>query len=149
MKTNKLKMVNWKNGNGELFGFAICAPFLLVILIALMSFARYAIENEQLTAATYCVGRAAVVSHNLSTGQSRAKGVLDRIYDFHAVSGPSSGSNDVWMEMSIKNEDDWKVGEIITITLTQHFDSLYPLPAINIKRSIAMMIENQELKVVF
>ena len=143
MRRLKKRLIDWRNGNGEMLGFAICAPFLVMIIIAVMSFSRYAIMKEQLTVATYCVGRAAVVSATPENANSRAKAVLERIYESHVSSGPSDNPNDVWYDIDVKEYDDWKVGKIAIITLTQHMNAVFPLPDFDISRSLAMMIENQ------
>ena len=143
----------WRRGNGEMLGFAVSAPIFLMLIIAVISISRITIASQQLTVATYAVGRAAVVSSNESLASQRALGVLKIIYgDSRCGTSASSEKGSAWYTMTVgdtaidgnANSQKWKIGNIAKITVYQKVDIILPQVSTVLHRSIAMMIEQQE-----
>lgn len=132
----------WRHGNGEMIGFAVCAGILTVVMVSIMAFMNYSIRAQQLTVAAYAVGRAAVVSSDEQLAKARAFAVLKTIYgEDHSGNTESDLIDNAWY--TIEYDGDWKVGKIVTVSVYQHIGAIFPLKEQNIKRSIAMMIEDQ------
>ena len=133
---------SWKSGNGEILGFAVCVFMLTFIMLAVSAFMNYSIKSQQLTVASYAVGRAAVVSRDEALADGRAYAVLQTIYGSGRSSREESSETDhAWY--SIEYSGDWRIGKIATITVSQHLGGIFPLGEQTISRSIAMMIEDQ------
>lgn len=156
-----MKKQIWKNGNGEILGFAITAVAWVLILTAMIAFSFYTISQEQLTAATYSVGRAAVISNTLGDANSRASAVLKTIYGAEH-SGTTSGTTPgyVWFEIKristvngkesivsfsdkTGTDNQWEIGSMAQITLHQAMPKIFPFNGSTIDCSISMMVETQ------
>ena len=121
--------INWRNGNGEIIGFAACVSLLFLLVVSIMVFTAYTIRNQQLTVAAYCAGRAAAVSQTYDLGEKRAAAVLDAIYTEHEV------------KMEIKKTGTWKKGNLFTIELSQEFPYIFPFADKTLSCNLTMMIE--------
>lgn len=150
-----IKKIKWNNGNGELLGFSASLILWFMIIVSMMSFSYYTIRREQLTTATYAVGRAAVVSDSFSQAQDRAYAVLKTIYGTDhcgTTSGTSKGY--VWYEIKKMTDDSktiaytdsdssdpWEIGTMAKITLHQVMPGVFPFNAGTIESSVVMMVE--------
>jgi len=141
MKKKPSKDFNWRNGNGEILGFAVCVFLLTALMVTVSAFMNYSIKSQQLTAAAYAVGRAAVVSRDENLADSRAYAVLQTIYGSGRASREASDEPDhAWY--AIEYQGEWKTGKIATVTVSQRLGSIFPLGEQTVTRSIAMMIED-------
>ena len=137
----KMNPVNWRKGNGEFLGFAVCAVILTVIMISIMAFTNYTTQDQQLTVATYAAGRAAVVSSEPGLAKARASAVLKTVYGDNLGTSSAGEAGEVWYTLDYNG--DWCIGNIATITVYQHLPAIFPLSEQDIQCSIAMMIEDQ------
>jgi Flp pilus assembly protein TadG len=141
MKKKTGKDFNWRNGNGEILGFAVCVFLLTALMVTVSAFMNYSIKSQQLTAAAYAVGRAAVVSRDENLADSRAYAVLQTVYGSGRASREASDEPDhAWY--GIEYQGEWKTGKIATVTVSQRLGSIFPLREQTVTRSIAMMIED-------
>ena len=142
----KKKTIAWRRGNGEMLGFAVCVPLFTLLMIIVMATSNYSTKLQQLTVASYAVGRAAVVSSTPDLATSRAYAVLQTIYGSdHCSTDESDTVNQAWFK--IDRDGAWKTGQITTITVSQHIGGLFPFPEQDLHSSIAMMIEDDLEKV--
>lgn len=139
-----MKPVQWKKANGEMLGFAACGVLLIFIVFAVTAFTSYTIKMEQLTVAGYAAGRAAVVSSDADLANERAYAVLKTVYGNSSSSTTETTSaGSAWFTLTWDGV--WQKGKIATITVKQNIPAIFPLSAMTIERSIAMMIESDNL----
>lgn len=132
----------WTKGNGEIIGFAVSVILILFLIVSIISYTSLTTKKQQLSVAAYAAGRAAAVSHSDTLAKERAEKVLMTVYS-QSYYSPSSSTTPgtVWFEMDY---EDWKIGNIFTITVTQHFSGMFPFPERDRSYKYAMMIEAQE-----
>lgn len=135
------KLFRWRKGNGEIIGFAIVAPLILMLIIAMYAFQTYTTHSQQLCVAAYSIGRAAVVSEEPGKGHDRADKVLKSICAGNVTSGSSSNAGDVWF--TIDYPEGWKIGSIAEIAVYEHMGAIFPFPERDLCWKLAMMIEAQ------
>lgn len=129
------KRFSFRNGNGEILGFAISIFLLFFLMIGIVVFSSLTIRKEQLTVATYCAGRAAAISQTPSLGESRAAAIIKAMYPH----------DDCKMEMTVPKE--WEIGYLFTIEVSQPVPELIPFANTIIAKentcTLTMMVENE------
>lgn len=148
----KLKNIKWKRGGGEMLGFAICVPLVILLICAILSAGYVSSSNQKLTYTAYCVSRAACVSDSPERATLRAQAVFKEIYgdnadevkfiyvtDTEAV--PRLERNHVYVIIKLLGPS-WKKGTLIRCTAYQYLTPLMPFSASLHSQSITMMIEN-------
>lgn len=133
-----MKKINFKNGNGEILGFAVCIPILVAMMMGVLAIATFSIRSQQLTVSTYAAGRSAAVSQMKEIGTKRAKAVLENTYMQTLTESDEPGS--VWMYLTSEN-DEWNTGELFTIEVHQIFPKLFPFQNPDQMCRLTMMIE--------
>ena len=136
------KNFRWRKGNGELIGFAVVVPLILMLIISMYAFQIYATHSQQLCVAAYAVGRAAVVSDDPGNGYKRAEVVLKSICSGNVTTSASSTAGDVWFTISYP--EGWKIGSIAEIAVYEHMGGIFPFPERDLSWKLAMMIEAQQ-----
>ena len=140
---NTTDRIKWKNGNGEMIGFAVSIFLLFIVMVALVTITTYSLRQQQLTVSTYCAGRAAAVSQTKALGENRANAVLKMIYNQGNDKDPLTASDDagsVWMEIETV-QDSWVMGNFMTITVKQSFPKIFPFEAQTQTCKMTMLIE--------
>jgi len=149
---HKFKKIKWKRGGGEMLGFAICAPLIILLICAILSAGYVSSANQKLTYTAYCVSRAACVSDGPERATLRAEAVFKDIYgdyadgvQFITVTGtpsvPRLDTNHVYAVIQILGPE-WKKGTLIRCTTYEYLNPLVPFAASLHSQSITMMIEN-------
>lgn len=142
----KINKIRWKSGVGEALGFAACSLLLLLLVISLLSISNYEIRSQQITTACYSAGRAAVVSSDPDLAKQRAEAVLKTIFGKSNVHTSETDEIDhVWYSIEV-DDDEWRIGNIMTITVSQHINEVFPIPETDIEFSLAMMIEDETVQ---
>ncbi len=136
----KRSCFRWTKGNGEIIGFAVSVILLLFLIVSIVSYTSLTTKKQQLSVAAYAAGRAAAVSHDDTLAKARAAKVLETIYDSYYSSEESNTVGSVWYEIEY---DDWKIGNIFTITVYHRFGGMFPFPEKTRSYKYAMMIEAQ------
>lgn len=148
----RLKNIKWKRGGGEMLGFAICVPLVILLICAIMSAGYVSSSNQKLTYAAYCISRAACVSDSPERATLRAEAVFKDIYgdkaddikfiyvtDVEEV--PKLERNHVYVIIKLLGPS-WKKGTLIRCTTYQYLTPLVPFSDSLHSQSITMMIEN-------
>ena len=150
-----------KRGAGELLGFALMVPFIMMLLCAVLSSAQITVANQQLTYAAYSAGRAAVVAESEDLASERAEAVLDVLYGdrYQGISftradadalGLSLGNGEVYCKIQyLGTGASWIKGDVIKCTVYQNLNPIMPFTAGVRAQSVVMMIENGELPTEF
>lgn len=133
-----MKKVDFKNGNGEMIGFAVCSAIFLLLIVGMLAISTFSIRAQQLTVSTYAAGRSAAVSQTKEIGVARAKAVLENTYMQTLAESDEPGS--VWMYLSSEN-DSWNTGDFFTIEVHQVFPRLVPFEQHDQICRLTMMIE--------
>lgn len=133
-----MKKINFRNGNGEMLGFAVCIPILVIMIIGVLAISTFSIRSQQLTVSTYAAGRSAAVSQTKEIGMNRAKAVLENTYMQTLSESTEPGS--VWMYLT-SEKDDWNTGDLFTIEVHQVFPKLTPFEQQDQVCRLTMMIE--------
>ena len=141
----------WKNGNGEIIGFAGSIFLFFLIMVTIVSLMGATTRSQQLTVATYAAGRAAAVSQTYDLGTARARAVLMTMYDKELSDGESDEDESIWMNISaysnegapINIRDNWEMGNLFTIELYQKAPVLFPFTSNVQSCKLTMMIEGK------
>lgn len=133
-----------KSGVGEMLGFAISAPLLLLIMLAIISVMQITLSEQQLAYNAYSVGRAVATSPRQEEAIMRANAVMRNSYGDNFVNGESNVNGNTWYSISALSENaTWKKGEFIEVCVYQYVKPYLPFTEGVRARSIVMMIENQ------
>lgn len=150
-----------KRGSGELLGFALMVPFIMMLLCAVLSSAQITVANQQLTYAAYSAGRAAVVAEDEELASQRAAAVLEILYgdkyqgmEFSrgemVSSDVSLDNSEVWCKIQyLGTGASWIKGDVIKCTVYQNLNPIMPFTAGVRAQSVVMMIENGEIPTEF
>lgn len=155
---NKIK---WRSGSGELLGFAIIMPFILMMIIAILSITQESNMKQRMTYATYVVARASSICADQERAVDRADAIMREMYGDKYV-GPPAIVGEGWMGvdsapaaiassqqvhgqtvcfMKMMSEE-WRKGDILVITIQQYIEPLMPFSGNFHSQSLAVMIEN-------
>jgi len=126
----------WKQGGGELLGFALTVPVVIFLVCCVVSAFQVAIANQELSYAAYNCGRAAVVSDSYELGSDRAKDVYGAI-----IEGSGDGSY-IPCEIELLDGETWGKGAYIKCTVRLYVDVLMPFTSGIREQSVVMMVEN-------
>lgn len=135
---NFLKKINWKKGGGEILGFGIVMPMLVILFCGIISSAQLAMANETLQYAAYSSCRAAVVSSTQDIALERAETVAREIISQSSVA--DIDTLDVKLTL-MDSTMDWKKGSFVRCDITVYIDTMMPFTSRNRTSSIIMMIE--------
>lgn len=129
-----MKRIRWKQGMGEMLGFAVIAPILLFIILYIISLFQIATTEQQLIYASYRAGRAAVISFSKEDALQAMDRTLDEIY-------PDDAS--VSYDISI-DDSSWLKGNVTLITVSKELNTMLPFGSGTRTRTIGMMIEHSK-----
>ena len=80
MKTINFRKINFKKGSGEIIGFTLLIPFVLLLIVAILSATQISSINQKLTYSTYVTARTASVSSKDDQVKIRVEAVLKDMY---------------------------------------------------------------------
>jgi Flp pilus assembly protein TadG len=140
------KLVKFQNrrGNGELVGFAIAMPMLMLVFCALIMAAQLGLARQTLEYSLYSAARAAVVQGDFVSAQNAAEmmadaeiytgtmGVTGYTIELEVIGGtfnPGSGG--------IR----WEKGALLKVVLTMDVDTISPFRDSTLSSEIIMMVE--------
>lgn len=160
MKTQFHKKIKWCSGSGELLGFAIIIPFVLMLIIAILSTTQVSNAKQKMTYASYVIARATSICADQERAIDRADAIMTEIYgsnykgysfsgtnltsadaDDGAIHSGEKINNQVILSMQLKS-DEWRKGDILVVTIRQYLQPLMPFSGNFHSQSLAVMIEN-------
>ena len=129
----------WRKGNGEILGFVYVLPFIIFLVMCIISSAQVALLNQSLSNAAYNCGRAAVVSESETLAVERANEIYSQL-----VGEPDGADGYIACEIEVLGGD-WEKGQYIRCTVRKHIDVLMPFTSGVRSQSIVMMIEGGDI----
>jgi len=133
---NKKILKFFKKGNGELMGFLIVAPSIIIAISIIISIVQVSLVNQKLTTAAYNCGRAAAVSETQDIGEQRAEELYEEL-----VGDVINSYGYTACEVEVLDGETWKKGSYIKCTVRTYLDVLMPFSSGVREQSIVMMIE--------
>lgn len=148
----RFKKIKWKRGSGEIIGFGLCIPMIILLICAILSAGFVSSSNQKLTYTAYCVSRAACVSTNQDRAQDRAEAVLKDMYGdlcdgvkfvslTESVSVPNLQPNHVYLVCRVLGPT-WKKGTMLRCSVYQYLNPIMPFSASMHVQTVTMMLEN-------
>ena len=145
----------WKRGSGELLGFAIVVPFVMLLICAILSATQVSSLQQRLTYATYTASRAACVSNNEERAVFRADAVVADMYGSsytgyklfrqgETVTVPHLENGQVFLAVQMLAPE-WKKGATLRCTLYQYIVPLIPFSNATHYQSLTVVIENDTI----
>lgn len=134
----KIACINWKKGAGEIIGFGIVMPMLVILFCGIVSAAQLSMASETLQYASYSACRAAVVSTDMTTADSRARTVAEEIIKQNGSIDASTLDVDLTL---MDQSAGWGKGNFVRCDVTVYIDTMMPFTSRNRTASIIMMVE--------
>ena len=133
-----LRKINWKKGGGEIIGFGIVMPMLIVLFCGIISSAQLSMANETLQYSAYSSCRAAVVSSDLDIATDRAKTIAKETISKNG----SIDINTLDVKLTLMDASKgWVKGNFVQCDITVYVDTMMPFTSRDRTSSIIMMIE--------
>ena len=132
------KGINWKKGSGELIGFGIVMPILVMIFCGIISASQLSMASETLQYAAYCSCRAAVVSVDEATAGARADSVAKELASLNSTISPAS----IDCKLTLLDKSlVWQKGNFVRCDVSAYVDTMLPFTSRKRTASIIMMVE--------
>lgn len=133
----RLRKVNWRRGGGELIGFALVLPIVMMVFCAIIMAAQLGLARQTIEYTTYSACRAAVICETETQAQLAAEKVVDDM--IYSIPGVRDGSAQVVIHNYTGNR--WEKGGLVNCTVTVTVDTITPWTASDVTADITMMIE--------
>ena len=132
-----LKNINWRKGGGELLGFAMVLPAIMLVFGAIIMAAQLGLARQSIEYTTYSAARAAVICESQSQAQQAAELLVeDMAQDIPGVEPGSVSVNSRNYMGSI-----WQKGGLIKCTVEAKVNTISPWSNSTVAADITMMIE--------
>lgn len=132
-----LKKVQWRKGGGELLGFAMVLPAIMLVFCAIIMAAQLGLARQSIEYTTYSAARAAVICESQSQAQQAAELLVeDMEKDIPGIQANS-------ISVNIKNYmgSTWQKGGLIKCTVVAKVNTISPWSDSTVTADITMMIE--------
>ena len=155
MRRSTINKRFWKNGLSEIVSFLILAPFIVLLICAVLSTYWIGTTNQQLLYTAYSVGRSAVVCETADLAENRAEAIMSELYEGNFLGGEfitdgssptlqASHTGEAVYSIEVLGGDEWAKGSLIKCTVKQYITPAMPFTAREYSQSIVMMVENGE-----
>ena len=138
MRKKKNGKILWRKGGGELIGFGIVMPMLVFMFCCIISAAQVSMATETLQYAAYSSCRAAVVSADKVTAESRAKTVAMEMAEDSGVI--ETDTMDVTLTL-LDTTLPWMKGNFVRCDVSAYVKTMAPFTSGMRTASIVMMVE--------
>jgi Flp pilus assembly protein TadG len=144
----RLRKIKWERGSGELLGFAIALPLILIVFCAIIMAAQLGLARQALEYALYTAGRAAVVQNDFPSARNAAEmvagtelysgtfGISGFEIDIETVGGSYDASSGTVR---------WEKGALVKVVVTIYVDTIAPFSDSVLSSEITMMVERPVL----
>jgi hypothetical protein len=148
---SRLRKINWKRGSGEILGFAIVLPIILVVFCAIIMAAQLGLARQALEYSLYSAARAAVVQEDIISARAAAElvataeiesgtfGVTRHDITLEVVGGSFDASSGLVR---------WEKGAMLKVVLTIYVDTIAPFGDSILSSEITMMVERPATSVI-
>lgn len=127
-----MNRINVRKGVGEIIGFAVVIPFILVLILFIVNVFQIALCEEKLIYAAYRIGRQAVVSYTEPLeSDPKINDILSSIFN---------DTSKVKHEISPRGG--WIKGNMVLVKVSYDFHGAVGFQNGTHERQIAMMIEH-------
>ena len=132
-----LKNINWRKGGGELLGFAMVLPAIMLVFGAIIMAAQLGLARQSIEYTTYSAARAAVICESQSQAQQAAELLVEDMAQ--DIPGVEPGS----VSVNIRNYmgSIWQKGGLIKCTVEAKGNTISPWSNSTVAADITMMIE--------
>ena len=132
-----LKNINWRKGGGELLGFAMVLPAIMLVFGAIIMAAQLGLARQSIEYTTYSAARAAVICESQSQAQQAAELLVEDMAQ--DIPGVEPGS----VSVNIRNYmgSIWQKGGLIKCTVEAKVNTISPWSNSTVVADITMMIE--------
>ena len=132
-----LKNINWRKGGGELLGFAMVLPAIMLVFGAIIMAAQLGLARQSIEYTTYSAARAAVICESQSQAQQAAELLVEDMAQ--DIPGVEPGS----VSVNIRNYmgSIWQKGGLIKCTVEAKVNTISPWSNSTVAADITMMIE--------
>ena len=132
-----LKNINWRKGGGELLGFAMVLPAIMLVFGAIIMAAQLGLARQSIEYTTYSAARAAVICESQSQAQQAAELLVEDMAQ--DIPGVEPGS----VSVNIRNYmgSIWQKGGLIKCTEEAKVNTISPWSNSTVAADITMMIE--------
>lgn len=132
-----LKNINWRKGGGELLGFAMVLPAIMLVFGAIIMAAQLGLARQAIEYTTYSAARAAVICESQSQAQQAAELLVEDMAQ--DIPGVEPGS----VSVNIRNYmgSIWQKGGLIKCTVEAKVNTISPWSNSTVAADITMMIE--------
>ena len=130
-----------KKAGGEMLGFVMIAPLIIVLIWAIVGAAQIASANQKLNYCVYNTCRSAAISDCYEDAEIKVK----ELYELHfgKENYLEHGYTPVTLDL-IGDKDEWEKGKYVKCTVRYYVSTLAPFASGVRESSIVMMIENGE-----
>lgn len=128
-----------KKAGGELLGFCLIAPLIIVFIWTIVGAAQISDANQKLNYCAYNTCRSAVVCDGFETAQNKAQETYELQF---GVDNYTTFSYDPCTIELIGTDDTWEKGRYIRCTVRYYVTTLTPFISGIRESSIVMMVEN-------
>ena len=132
-----LKNINWRKGGGELLGFDMVLPAIMLVFGAIIMAAQLGLARQSIEYTTYSAARAAVICESQSQAQQAAELLVEDMAQ--DIPGVEPGS----VSVNIRNYmgSIWQKGGLIKCTVEAKVNTISPWSNSTVAADITMMIE--------
>ena len=132
-----LKNINWRKGGGELLGFAMVLPAIMLVFGAIIMAAQLGLARQSIEYTTYSAARAAVICESQSQAQQAAELLVEDMAQ--DIPGVEPGS----VSVNIRNYmgSIWQKGGLIKCTVEAKVNTISPWSNSTVAADITIMIE--------
>ena len=132
-----LKNINWRKGGGELLGFAMVLPAIMLVFGAIIMAAQLGLARQSIEYTTYSAARAAVICESQSQAQQAAELLVEDMAQ--DIPGVEPGS----VSVNIRNYmgSIWQKGGLIKCTVEAKVNTISPWSNSTVAADSTMMIE--------
>lgn len=132
-----IRKVNWRQGGGELIGFVLILPVIMLVFCAIIMAAQLGIARQSVEYTTYSAARAAVICENQTQAEQAAELIVEEM--IYEIPGVEAGSAMVTLQNYMGAT--WQKGGLIKCTVEVRVNTISPWTTSTVTADITMMIE--------
>lgn len=132
-----LRKIRWRQGGGELIGFVLVLPVIMLVFCAIVMAAQLGIARQSIEYTTYSAARAAVICETQNQAQLAAELIVDDM--IYEIPGVEPGSASVTLQNYMGST--WQKGGLIKCTVKVKVNTISPWSSSLVTADITMMIE--------
>lgn len=137
----RLRKIDWRKGGGELIGFALVVPLVMLIFCAIIMAGQLGLARQSIEYSTYSACRAAVICETQDQAQTAAELIIDDMVN--TLPGVQPGSISVTLDNLTGSV--WQKGELVKCSVSVEVDTITPWTSSVITSDVTMMVERPSI----